>query len=163
MQLVLGDSQKMMGRENKFLLFLIGIVLIGAVAAFPLSYLSTSNGLLGICLLPYAVFIGGSSRFNFYYFFGVILFGVLASRFHVKIFYFLSLAFYLIFLLELFFGKVNSLVFFFTCASLTHFPASHYHLGLSYSFAIEPMGRRFIKNDWHEYSSAREYDATRWI
>lgn len=110
--MVLGYSQKIMSKENQLLLLLMGVVLVGAVAAFPLSYLSTSNGLLGICLLPYAVFIGGSSRFNFYYFLGAVLFGIIAYYFHVKIFYFLSLAFYFIFLLELFLGKANSLILF---------------------------------------------------
>lgn len=96
------------------LLILMALGCIGAVAAFPLSYISSTNILIGLCLFPFMLFISGSPRFNYFYFLGLIIFGALAGLYHLKIFYFFTVAFYIIFLLEFCVGKVNTLILFLT-------------------------------------------------
>lgn len=86
----------------------------GAVAAFPLSYVSNANVLIGACLLPFCVFIQGRPRVNYFYLLMMLLMASLAVIYHVRIFYFFALAFYALFVVELSLGRTGNLVLFLT-------------------------------------------------
>jgi len=94
------------------LLVAIGFVITGGIFAFPLGYLSSANSLIGFCLLPFTFFINGKSRFNPIYFLLILFFGYAGLTYHLKISYFLTLAFYLLFCVELLAGKINPLALF---------------------------------------------------
>jgi exosortase N len=113
------------------LIALTALAVAGAVSAFSLIYVSNSNVLIGIALLPFVVFIDKTARFNYLYLAALIIFGGLALLYDLKIFYFFALAFYLLFLFELLLGKVNVLIlfliaamspFFLTIATILGFP-----------------------------------------
>lgn len=91
-------------------LILIGVV--GGMVAFNLSYFSNLNVLIGLCLFPFAFLITGVKRNNILYIAAMILFAVLAVMYGVRICYFFSLAFYFLWLIELFVGRVNVLILF---------------------------------------------------
>src|SRR5436189_108238 len=91
---------------------LIVIALIGGVFAFPLSYLTNSNELIGLCLIPFVITIQGGKRFNFVFFSFFLLFGLGTFVYGVRMFYFFALAFYILWLVELFFGCVSILTVF---------------------------------------------------
>lgn len=99
-------------RQYYLLIALAGMMLIGGALAFPLSYVSNSNVLIGFCLLPFVVYIQGRVRVNYLYLVIMLLFGMLSYKFNVKIFYFFTLGFYCIFLIEWLIGKVNALALF---------------------------------------------------
>ncbi|MEI9917460.1 MAG: exosortase N [Bacteroidota bacterium] len=92
------------------LLAIIG--LIGAVIAFPLGYFANSNVIMGLALFPFALFIQGSRRNNFVYAGVAVFFSVIASIYGVYIFYFFAIAFYLLWLVEFFIGRLNILILF---------------------------------------------------
>jgi exosortase N len=92
-------------------LFLI-VGLIGGAFAFTSSYFSNSNVLIGLCLLPFSFFITGCKRNNFVYLGLIVLFAVLAYTCAVRIFYFFTLAFYFLWLVELLSGRLNTLILF---------------------------------------------------
>jgi exosortase N len=85
---------------------------IGAVAAFPLSYVTAGNVLIGIILFPFALFIQSTTRFNYLYLLFLIVFVTLALLYHLKIFYFFAMVFYLLFAIELVMGRINTLILF---------------------------------------------------
>lgn len=89
-----------------------GAALIGGVAAFTTSFLSNTNVLLGLCLIPFCLFLSGGRKFNYIYFCLTLVFGIIAYSYSVRAFYFFMLGFYGLFLIELCFRKVNSLVIF---------------------------------------------------
>jgi exosortase N len=103
-------------RARWFLLLLVGIATAGVAGCFPLSYLTGSNVLIGIFLFPLIIFANGVARFNILYFGVALLFAWLAFTYHHKIFFFFGLAFYFIFLFELFLGRVNTLIVFLVAA-----------------------------------------------
>jgi exosortase N len=90
----------------------IVIVVIGGMMAFPLDYFSNLNVLLGVCLLPFSIWITGRQRVNYFYLLAMICFGALASVYPVKIFYFFAIAIFILFLLEIHIGQVNTIVLF---------------------------------------------------
>jgi exosortase N len=100
------------GKENLLLAMIITLLIAGAAAVFPKGYLLSSNVLIGLCLFPFCFFLNGSERFNFVYFVLVISFALLTAFFHHKIFYFLTILFFITFVVELLKGKVNTLVVF---------------------------------------------------
>lgn len=100
-------------RKDKIFLFLMILVVgLGGAFAFPLSYLTNSNELIGLCLIPFVVRIQGESRFNYFYLVLFILFGIGSWMYGVRMFYFFSLAFYIFWLIEMFFGVLNILTVF---------------------------------------------------
>ncbi|MBA4053445.1 MAG: exosortase N [Marivirga sp.] len=103
-------------RLKKHLLLVISLsaLIVGGIAAFPWPYLSASNTILGFCLLPFVLFTCGRPRFNFIYLLAAVIFGGIGYIYHVRAFYFLSLAFYMIFVFDLTLGKINSLLLFLT-------------------------------------------------
>lgn len=101
------------GRRDNYLLVALAVcIIIGGVAAFPLSYFSGANCIVGLCILPFAFFRTGRARFNWVYLGAIIFFGTLAFAYHMRVFYFLGLAAYVLFVVELFFGGISPLILF---------------------------------------------------
>ena len=101
------------GRKEKVLpalLLLFGLA--GGVFAFSPSYFFNSNVLIGLCLFPFSLLITGPKRNNFFFVSLVVLFAALAVVYSVRIFYFFALALYVLWIIELFAGKLNPLVLF---------------------------------------------------
>ena len=103
-----------MKRSNEGTLFAILILvgLVGGVLAFPLDYFRNSNVWIGLCMFPFTLFIEGRKRVNFVYAGLAVMFATLASIYGVRIFYFFSIAFYFLWLIEFFLGALNVLVLF---------------------------------------------------
>lgn len=104
------------GKIYLTLAFLIGIACVGGVIVFPLGYLSGSNLLLGICLFPFALSLYEKPRFNVIYFCTIVMLGWLSYRFELKVFYFMTIVFYILFLIEWTIGRVNPLILFLVTA-----------------------------------------------
>ncbi len=98
--------------HRKLLAILLCFCTVGAIAALPLWYLMTLNCVIGFCLLPFVVHITGKSRWNVFALAGIIALGILSIVYHHKVFYFLALAFAIIFFVDFFVGKVSGLVYF---------------------------------------------------
>ncbi|MBL7840545.1 MAG: exosortase N [Cyclobacteriaceae bacterium] len=94
------------------LTLLLILPVAGAVIAFPGSYLTATNVLVGLCLFPFVVTAEGKRGMTYAYMGVLIIFATLAFRYDIKIFYFFALAFYVIFVLEAFLGKINRLILF---------------------------------------------------
>jgi exosortase N len=94
------------------LVLLVMIGVFGGVFAFTLAYFSNLNVLIGLCLFPFAFLITGQQRNNVLYIGLMILFAGLTVIYGVRICYFFSLAFYFLWLTELFVGRVNVLILF---------------------------------------------------
>lgn len=103
---------KRWSKENGLLVFLLLIGVVGGIFAFTFSYFSNTNVLIGLCLFPFTLLITGPKRNNFFYISLVALFAALAVTYQVRIFYFFSLAFYFLWLIELFVGRLNVLILF---------------------------------------------------
>ncbi|HZI25565.1 MAG TPA: exosortase N [Chryseolinea sp.] len=86
--------------------------LAGGIIAFPASFFSGTNVLLGCCLLPLAIFFHQKQRLNITYLLLMVFFGVVAYVYSVRTFYFFMIAFYLLFLLELWIGKIDAIILF---------------------------------------------------
>jgi exosortase N len=99
-------------RETILLTIGLSVLLIGASFAFPLWYVLKTNVLIGLALFPYVLLCNYKQRFNFLYLSCLILFGFIAFYYHVRIFYFFSLSFFVLFLIELWVGKPNRLALF---------------------------------------------------
>jgi exosortase N len=99
-------------REKAWLSVFHFIGLVGGAFAFTFSYFSNSNVLIGLCLFPFCFFITGSRRNNFAYVGLFMLFAALALAYGVRIFYYFALAFYFLWLFELFTGKLSVLILF---------------------------------------------------
>src|ERR1041385_2141482 len=98
--------------ETTLFALLIVVGLIGGVLAFPLDYFSNSNVLIGLCLFPFTLFIEGARRNNLIYVTVAVTFALLASIYGVRIFYFFAVAFYFLWLIEFFVGRLNVLILF---------------------------------------------------
>src|SRR5688500_2233840 len=99
-------------KEKALLSLFILIGLLGGAFTFKLSYFSNTNVLIGLCLFTFSFFITGPKRNNFVYIGLVAFFAVLALAWGVRIFYFFTLAFYFLWLFELFAGRLNLLILF---------------------------------------------------
>jgi len=99
-------------KEKALLSLFLFIGLLGGAFAFTLSYFSNTNVLIGLCLFPFSFFITGSKRNNLVYAGLLAFFAVLALTWGVRIFYFFTLAFYFLWLFELFAGRLNVLILF---------------------------------------------------
>jgi exosortase N len=103
---------KRSNKENGLLVLLLLIGVMGGASAFTPSYFSNLNVLIGLCLFPFALLIIGPKRNNVFYIGLMILFASLAVIYKIRICYFFSLAFYFLWLTELFFGRLNALILF---------------------------------------------------
>lgn len=103
--LVLGNGRIQMAAS-------ICIVLIGGCIAFPLSFMTKSNVLIGLVLIPFVLTCNGQRRFNFGYLLGMIVFGALVFHYNIRIGYFFVLAFFILFVVELIIGKTGVLILF---------------------------------------------------
>jgi exosortase N len=99
-------------RINFHFLFCIVLIISGAAFAFPVSYLSSTNVVIGLALIPVSLYCNGPQRFNIIYFIATMLFCTLALRYQTKIFYFFALTFYLLVLTELYIGRCDRLILF---------------------------------------------------
>lgn len=105
-------SVKSVTRVHWPLIIFLTAGLVGAVAAFPGSYFMLTNVLVGLCIFPFVLFVDGKTRFNYVYLITLSVFCFLAYRYDIKIFYFFALAGYVLFMLEVFVGRINPLVLF---------------------------------------------------
>lgn len=99
-------------KEKALLALLLLVGVIGGVLAFTPSYFSNTNVLIGLCLFPLTLVMTGPRRNNYFYVFVIISFAALAVTYKVRVFYFFSLAFYFLWLIELFLGRLNILILF---------------------------------------------------
>jgi len=99
-------------KEGPYYALLVIGAIAGAVIAFPLSFFTQSNLLIGACLLPFVANIRPGTRFNYSFFLLILLFGTASFIYGVRMFYFFALVFYLLWLAEIFIGRVNSLTVF---------------------------------------------------
>src|SRR5687767_12558192 len=109
MNFVMKDLTVGRSREHLTLIFLMLIVVAGGAIAFSLPYVSNTNVLVGLCLLPFVCFIQGARGLNFPYLLLVIITASLAYTFNVRIFYFFALACYVMFVIEWGIGSVGRL------------------------------------------------------
>jgi exosortase N len=99
-------------RINPVLAIAFALPVIGCVAAFPSSYVLTSNFLVGLVLMPFVFFVQGPARINIWYVLLAMGFAALSICYQLKIFYYIAIAFYILFIAELFIGRVNTLALF---------------------------------------------------
>jgi exosortase N len=106
-------SARLIEKEKIFIGVLIAAALAGGAIAFPITFLTKSNELIGICLLPFVMSIQKTwKRFNYLFLVLFVSFGIAACVYGVRMFYFFALAFYILWLIEMFIGKVNVLTVF---------------------------------------------------
>lgn len=131
---------------NWLLILWIGIAIIGGSFAFPLFFIARTNVLIGFCLLPLVLFINGNTRFNYFYFISMICFGVIAYGYHVRMFYFYALAFYILFVIEVSIGKTSLLVLFLLVFMSPFFHQVATILGFSFRLQLrEPLITPILK------------------
>jgi exosortase N len=87
-------------------------VLLALPFIFPSSFLLGSNVIVGLCLFPFTLFVEGKQRINYFHLILTIVFGALALIYSVRMFYFLTLAFYALLVIELHWGKLNPIILF---------------------------------------------------
>ena len=109
--LVFGMRWIVSNRYHTLAMFL-SAALAGGIIAFPVTFFSGTNVLLGCCLLPLCIFFNQKQRFNIIYLFLMIFFGVIAYAYGVRTFYFFMIAFYVLLLLELWIGKIDTIILF---------------------------------------------------
>jgi len=96
-------------------LLLIVLTVLGlcaGCAGLPLGYVTVSNFLVGLVLLPFVVIKHGPARINVLYLVGLVCFGWLAHAYLLKIFFFLALACYFLLVWEAVWGKLNTIILF---------------------------------------------------
>lgn len=98
--------------DNVWIVVLLLAGLVGGVLGFTSSYFSNTNVLIGFCLVPFTLFVDDTRRNNFVYAGVVLFFCLLAFLYGVRIFYFFALAFYFLWVIELFVGRMNILILF---------------------------------------------------
>ena len=101
-----------LNKEKVMLVLLLLIGIIGGACVFTPAYLSNLNVLIGFCLFPFALVTTGPARNNILHIIPITLFASLAVISKVRICYFFLLAFYFLWLIELFAGRLNVLILF---------------------------------------------------
>ncbi|WP_165823946.1 exosortase N [Pseudochryseolinea flava] len=104
------SSMLMTLRLHHFIVSLV--ILAGAIAALPLSFFSATNVWMGALLLPYGLIIVSQPRFNFGYCLMAMAFGALSIVYGVRMFYFFTLAFSILTLVEFYVGRTHRLILF---------------------------------------------------
>jgi len=98
--------------EKKVLALSVVALILASALVFDFRYLSTTNFLVGLMLLPFAMTPIGARRNNWTMMVLVLLFSALAYTFHVRAFYYFSVMFFLIWIMELTLGRLSPVVFF---------------------------------------------------
>lgn len=112
MNFVLKQETLKWNKEQYAAFLLLLIPLVGGYFAFPRTYLSNINVLVGFCLLFYTLHFQGEKRVNYRNLAMMILCGSISFIYGVRMFYFLTIGFYMLFLLELVKGRLNVLITF---------------------------------------------------
>jgi hypothetical protein len=99
-------------RENFFPVILLLVGICGGAFCFTISYLFHSNVLIGVLLFPFTLFFTGSPRNNIIYLAMIFLCGTLALAYNVRISYFFTLAFFILWVIEYFIGRLNPIILF---------------------------------------------------
>jgi len=82
------------------------------VVAFPLSFVSKTNLLMGLALFPFTILVTGKKRLSYLYLVAIALSILIACACNIRTFYFFGLGFYILFILELRLGRLNSIILF---------------------------------------------------
>ncbi len=100
------------GKVSAPIMVCFAICIAGSVFAFPLSFITKSNVLIGFGLFPFVLFYTQKTRFNYFYLASLIFFLVVTNIYHIRIFYFFALAFFILFATELWIRTVNKIILF---------------------------------------------------
>ena len=99
--------------EDKLTLIICSaLMLAGALAAFPLSFVMKSNVVIGLLLIPFVLKCGNIKRLNAGYLLGAICCGIVAFHYNIRIGYFFLIYLFFLTLVELTVGKTNRLIVF---------------------------------------------------
>lgn len=98
-------------KETTIMLALL-LIGIGGYIAFPMYFISRPNVLIGFVLFPFTLFYSGKQRINYFYLVFMMLCASIALLYSLRVFYFFTIAFFLLFLIELWSGKLNPLILF---------------------------------------------------
>jgi exosortase N len=112
---MIAANQNLNVKIDKTYYWILGLLLAGITGgafAFPVSFLSNTNVLIGFFLFPIVFIDREHQRVNYLYLILMLCFCSIAWIYQVRMFYFLTLAFYILFVLEMFKGKINYLVLF---------------------------------------------------
>lgn len=104
--------QLILDKKLVIVLFSLALIVIGGCFAFPWQFISRPNILIGFVLFPVTLFCNKEQRINRIYLFFMILFAIVSLQYHVRVFYFFTLAFFTLFLIELWLGRINALILF---------------------------------------------------
>lgn len=102
----------LVNQKEKFCFLAVCLIAIiaGSVLAFPWSFISRMNVMVGFFLFPFVIFFSGKQRFNYLYFVLMGMFALLTMVYNVRMFYFFLLAFYILFFIEFAVGKIDELI-----------------------------------------------------
>ncbi|HEY5748092.1 MAG TPA: exosortase N [Chryseolinea sp.] len=112
---VLGTMVQQAGtlrRQHVLLILLTALGLCAGCVGLPFTYITVSNFVVGLVLLPFVIIRQGPARINLYYLLGLLLFGWLAHIYLLKIFFFLMVAFFLLLVWEGAGGRLNTIILF---------------------------------------------------
>lgn len=101
-----------LSRQHLLLILLTALGLCAGCVGLPFTYVTVSNFVVGLVLLPFVIFRQGPARINVYYLFGLLLFGWLAHLYLLKIFFFLMVACFLLLVWEAVAGRLNTIILF---------------------------------------------------
>jgi exosortase N len=101
-----------LGRELSWLIGWVGLAVAGGAIAFPPEFLAGSNVWIGFCLFPFVLIVNGRQRVNYIYLAAAAILSVVAYSYAVRTFYFLALFLFILFLLEMQWGRFDRLVLF---------------------------------------------------
>jgi exosortase N len=103
-------------RQEKIEYFwpILGAILCvtGAVEAFSFEFITRSNVLVGLCLLPLVLRVQHRPRVNYVYLLFMLLIGGIGWRYSIRTFYFFTIMLYVLLVAEAYFGRVDVLVWF---------------------------------------------------
>jgi exosortase N len=101
-------------RRNETFLFLVLLVtgIGGGIFCFSFSYLYHTNVLLGLILFPFSLQVSGERRNNYVYLFFMVLLTTIGVSYGIRIAYFFTLALFVVWLIEYFYGRCSTLVLF---------------------------------------------------
>ena len=101
-----------LSRQHLLLILLTSLGLCAGCVGLPFTYVTVSNFVVGLVLLPFVIVRQGSARINMYYLFGLLLFGWLAHLYLLKIFFFLMVVCFLLLVWEAVAGRLNTIILF---------------------------------------------------
>lgn len=99
-------------RQHGLLILLTALGLCAGGVGLPFTYITVSNFVVGLALLPFVIIRQGPARINVFYLLGLLFFGWLAHLYLLKIFFFLMVAFFLLLVWEAVGGKLNTIILF---------------------------------------------------